>query len=41
VLVRLAYNGEMAKAAAQKAVRAELEKKGSNLHEQLDKVLGF
>lgn len=41
VLVRLAYNGEMAKAAAKKAVRAELEKKGANLHEQLDKVLGF
>jgi hypothetical protein len=41
VLVRLAYNGEMAKAAAKKAVQAELEKKGANLHEQLDKVLGF
>lgn len=41
VMVRLAYNGEMAKEAAKKAVRAELEKKGQNLHEQLDKVLGF
>lgn len=41
VLVRLAYNGEMAKEAAKKAVRQELEKKGNNLHEQLDKVLGF
>ena len=41
VLVRLAYNGEMAKEAAKKAVREELEKKGNNLHEQLDKVLGF
>ena len=41
VLVRLAYNAEMAKAAAKKAVREELEKKGNNLHEQLDKVLGF
>ena len=41
VLVRLAYNGEMAKAAAKKAVRDELEKKGDNLHQQLDKVLGF
>ena len=41
VLVRLAYNGEMAKEAAKKAVRSELEKKGENLHEQLDKVLGF
>ena len=41
VMVRLAYNGEMAKQAAKKAVRAELEKKGQNLHEQLDKALGF
>ena len=41
VLVRLAYNGDMAKEAAKKAVREELEKKGNNLHEQLDKVLGF
>ena len=32
---------EMAKEAAKKAVREELEKKGNNLHEQLDKVLGF
>ena len=41
VMVRIAYNGEMAKQAAKKAVREELEKKGDNLHEQLDKVLGF
>lgn len=41
VLVRIAYNAEMAKQAAKKAVREELEKKGENLHEQLDKVLGF
>lgn len=41
VMVRIAYNGEMAKEAAKKAVRKELEKKGKNLHEQLDKVLGF
>lgn len=41
VQVRIAYNAEMAKAAAKKAVREELEKKGNNLHEQLDKVLGF
>jgi len=41
VLVRIAYNGEMAKKAAQKAVRDELEKKGGNLHEQLDKALGL
>ncbi|MBR4563052.1 MAG: hypothetical protein IKO26_01210 [Paludibacteraceae bacterium] len=41
VLVRLAYNAEMAKEAARKAVRQELEQKGENLHEQLDTVLGF
>jgi len=41
VLVRIAYNAEMAKAAAKNAVRQELEQKGEHLHEQLDKVLGF
>ena len=41
VMVRVAYNGEMAKEAAKKAIRQELEKKGDKLHEQLDKVLGF
>ena len=41
VMARIAYNGEMAKEAAKKAVREELEKKGEELHEQLDKVLGF
>lgn len=41
VLVRIAYNAEMAKEAAKKTVSDELEKKGNNLHQQLDKVLGF
>lgn len=41
VRVTIAYNGEMAKEAAKKAVREELIKKGENLHEQLDKALGF
>ncbi len=41
VLVRIAYNADMAKAAAKKAIREDLEKKGANLHEQLDKALGF
>ena len=41
VLVRLAYNSDMAMEAAKKAVREDLEKKGAKLHEQLDKVLGF
>ena len=41
IMVRIAYNGEMAKDVAKKAVREELEKKGDDLHKQLDKVLGF
>ena len=41
VLVRIAYNSAMAKAAAKKAIREDLEKKGDNLHEQLDKALGW
>lgn len=41
VLVRLAYSQEMAKAAAKKAVREELEKKGEDLHDKLDKLLGW
>lgn len=41
VLVRIAYNGEMAKAAAKKAMREDLEKSGSNLHEKLDALLGL
>ena len=41
VMVRIAYNADMAKQAAKQAVREELKKNGENLHEQLDKVLGF
>ena len=41
VLVRIAYNGEMAKAAAKKAMREELEQKGNDLHERLDSLLGW
>ena len=41
VLVRIAYNHEMAVEAAKKAIRADLEAKGEKLHNQLDKVLGF
>lgn len=41
VLVRIAYNSDMAMEAAKKAIRADLEAKGNKLHEQLDKVLGF
>lgn len=41
VMVRIAYNFEMVKQAVKQAVREELKKKGENLHEQLDKALGF
>ena len=41
VLVRIAYNAEMAKAAAKQAVREELEKKGEDLHNKLDQLLGW
>ncbi len=41
IMVRIAYNGEMAKEVAKKAVRQELEKKGEKLHDKLDKALGF
>lgn len=41
VLVRIAYNGEMAKVAAKKAMREELEQKGNDLHEKLDSLLGW
>lgn len=41
VSVRIAYNGEMAKQATKNVVREELEKKGIDLHAQLDKALGF
>lgn len=41
VLVRIAYNSEMAKAAAKKAVREDLERKGEDLHNKLDKLLGW
>lgn len=41
VLVRIAYNGEMAKAAAKKAVREDLEKRGDDLHKKLDELLGW
>ncbi len=41
VMVRIAYNGDMAKQTVKKIIREELEKKGEDLHAQLDKVLGF
>ncbi len=41
VLVRIAYNSEMAKKVALKAVKEDLEKKGDELHKQLDELLGW
>lgn len=41
VLVRIAYNAEMAKAAAKQTVREELEKKGQDLHNKLNQLLGW
>ena len=41
VLVRIAYNGDMAKAAAKKAVRDNLEDKNEDLQKKLDEILGW
>lgn len=41
VRVMIAYNSSMAKAAAKKALKDELEKKGEELHDKLDKLLGW
>lgn len=41
VLVRVAYNSQMAKEAAKNAVRKDLESKGDNLINQLDKAMGW
>lgn len=41
VMVRIAYNADMAKEVVKKVVREELEKQGVELHNQLDELLGF
>ena len=41
VLVRIAYNSDMAKKAAKKAIKEDLEKKGDDLHNKLDGLLGW
>lgn len=41
VLIRIAYNSQMAKEAAKKAVRKDLEEKGEELINQIDKALGW
>ncbi len=41
VLVRIAYNSEMAKDAAKDIVRKDLEQRGNELHGDLDRLLGW
>lgn len=41
VLVRIAYSSDMAKKAALKAVKQDLEQKGDELHNKLDELLGW
>ena len=40
VLIRIAYDGKMAKEAAKKVLRQELERKGEKLRKELDQALG-
>lgn len=41
VQVRIFYNGETATQIAKKAIKEELEKRGEELSQELDKMLGF
>lgn len=41
VLVRIAYNASLAKAAAKKVVKEDLEGRGDDLHDKLDELLGW
>ncbi len=41
VLVKIAYSQNMAKAAAKRAVKKELEARGDSLHGKLDELLGW
>ena len=41
VLVRIAYNGAMAKAAAKRAIQDELKSKSEDIQNKLDKILGW
>lgn len=41
VLVRIAYSGDAAKKVAKNAIKKDLEKRGDNLHEKLDELLGW
>ena len=41
VLVRIAYSGDLAKKVAKEAVRKDLERRGDELHNKLDELLGW
>ena len=41
VMVRIAYNSDMAKQAAKKAIKEDLKKKGDDLHNKLDDIFGL
>ena len=41
VLVRIAYNSDMAKKATKEAIRSDLDKKGENMQKKLDELLGW
>ena len=41
VLVRIAYNSDMAKKAAKEAIRSDLDKKGEDMQKKLDELLGW
>lgn len=41
VLVKIAYNSAMAKAAAKSSVKKDLEQRGDNLQKKLDELLGW
>lgn len=41
VLFRIAYNSDMAKKVAKDAIKKDLEKKGDELHNKLDELLGW
>ena len=41
ILVRIAYNGAMAKAAAKRAIQDELKNKSEEIQKKLDEILGW
>lgn len=41
VLIRIAYSSDMAMKAAKKAIKEDLEKRGDDLHNKLDELLGW